>query len=158
MVCQVSQALKRSISFFCATLVCLPTASERSMSVSSRFGSRYIGMWMMKLSLVAIRNASWIARAYCATPLASSSLRGPGMTILRTPQKLAYATSRLRAWRDKSATKGSSEQRSIHGLEYAMIAETKDEGNSEVSSSVKVEMTGPGSDGLAFSASVRPNS
>jgi len=46
------------------------------------------------------------------------------MTILRTPQKLAYATSRFSTWRDKLATKGSSELRSIHELVNATIVET----------------------------------
>lgn len=74
----------------------------------------------MKLSRVPITMASWMARAYWAMPRPlpawhASSL-GPGMMILRAPQKFAYATSRLRTWREMLETTGLWEHRSAHGL------------------------------------------
>ena len=46
---------------------------------------------------------------------------GPGIIMLPTPQKEAYAISILRTCRDMLDISGSGEHRSIHGLQYAII-------------------------------------
>ena len=66
------------------------------------------------------------------------------MMTLPMPQNEAYAISMFRTCLDILLIKGSDEQRSIHGLEYAISWETVSPGVNGVSTGVRGGMIGAG--------------